>query len=148
LSRIEELRKKFQEKGRAAVAEVTSARGQFVDALHRFTERTYAASSWDKDFEDALFKRFEAEAPNDRIKWLASVTHDLFRSAIEPPVWVGEVDWCFHEGAPLEFLTQFSDEKGVTFYVFRGFNKEKRTFFKMRAWDRDSRIILTSAIGG
>lgn len=148
MSRSEELRKKFQERGRAAVAELSSPRGQFASALHKFTESAYAAASWDKDFEDELFRRFEVEAPTDLTKWLTSVTEGLFRSVGEPPIWVGEVDWCFHNGVPLEFLAQFADNDDATFYVFRGFNEEMRAFFKMRAWRGDDRIILNGKIEG
>lgn len=148
MSRIEELRKKFQEKGRAAVAELRSPRGQFASALHSFTEGAYAASSWDKDFEDELFRRYEVDAPADLAKWLAAVTEGLFRSVGEPPIWVGEVDWCFHNGVPLEFLVQFAVEDDCTYYVFRGFNGERRAFFKMCAWDGDNRIILNGRIEG
>ncbi|MCX8571153.1 hypothetical protein [Aminobacter sp. MET-1] len=143
-----QLRKKFQEKGRAAVAELKSPRGQFASALHSFTESAYAASSWDKDFEDELFRRFELEAPADFMTWVASATEGLFRSVDKPPIWVGEVDWCFHNGTPLAFLAQFSDDDDATFYVFRGYNEEKRTFFKMRAWRGEARIILDGKIGG
>ena len=148
MSRTEELRKKFQEKGRAAVAELQSPRGQFASALHNFTESVYAASSSDKDFEDELFARFEIDAPADLTKWLASVTEGLFRSVAAPPVWVGEVDWCFHDGRPLVFLAQFSDDDGCTFYVFQGVDLERRAFFKMRAWRGDDQIVLNGRIKG
>lgn len=148
LSRTEELRKKFQEKGRAALAELNSPRGQFVSALHRFTERTYAASSWDRNFEDKLFERFELEAPPDLMTWLASTTEGLFRSVDKPPIWVGEPDWCFHSGTPLEFLAQFSDDDDATFYVFRGYDEERRAFFKMCAWRGEARIVLSGRIEG
>ncbi|WP_412065940.1 hypothetical protein [Rhizobium sp. SYY.PMSO] len=145
---MEELKRKFQEKGRAAVTYLESPRGQFGSALHNFTESTYAASSWDKDFEDELFRRYEIEAPADLATWLASATEGLFRSVGAPPTWVGEVDWCFHNGAPLEFLAQFADENDVTYYVFRGLTGEKRLFFKMRAWQGGDRIHLDGKIDG
>lgn len=148
LSRTEELKRKFREKGRLAVAEVTSPRGRFAAALHEFTQRTYGASSADEAFTAAMFERFEADAPGDLKAWLVSATNGLFRCTSERPAWVGEVDWCFHDGVPLEFLAQFADDRGVTYYVFRGLGADKRAFFKMRAWDGDDRIVLSGAIEG
>lgn len=43
--------------------------------------------------------RWRATKPFDLMRWLASVTEGLIRSMAEPPLWVGEVDWCFHNGA-------------------------------------------------
>ncbi len=148
MSRGEELRAKFKAKGQAIAAQMNSPAGQFSSALFAFLHNEIDAFI-DSEFTERMFQKFTIDAPADQAAWFQSEVKPLFRSATAPPTWVHEPDWCYHDGEPLEFLHQFTDERGTSFYVFRGRRTSTlggpdswQAIYKMSAQDSGSRIIF------
>jgi hypothetical protein len=148
MSRGEELRAKFKAKGQAIAAQMNSPAGRFSSDLFAFLHTEFDCFV-DAAFTERMFQKFTADAPADQAAWFQHEVKSLFRSATVPPKWVHEPDWCYHDGMPMEFLHQFTDEHGTSFYVFRGRRPSSlggpdswQAIYKMSAQDSECRIIL------
>jgi hypothetical protein len=120
MSRTEELRAKFRKIGEDALANLDNEFISFSVELNRFVSKNFKASTMHSEYERNIYGDYKIDKPVDLVGWFNIKTKDKFRSIFSQPEWIGEPMWCFHEGEPLEFLHQFSDEEGVIFYVFRG----------------------------
>lgn len=156
MSRAEELKKKFAEKARAAAARAESGEVDFTIRLNEILETEKNADASSQRFVDRLHAKFVEDAPTDVESWIKEQTRELFVSVATKPVWVYETSWCFDgDGNPLEFLHQFEDENGVSYYVFRGYRegqihgvRGKVRFLKVAAQDRNGIIHLAGEVVG
>lgn len=119
MSRGEQLRAKFKAKGESIANDLNSHAGKFQSELFGFVLKECQAMS-KPEFADLMFEKYKADQPVDRYAWFQRNVTSLFKSVTTPPNWVLEPDWCYHDGMPMEFLHQFQDEHGLSFYVFRG----------------------------
>jgi hypothetical protein len=120
MSRAEELRAKFRKKGEETIARIDERFFDFSACLNDFVIKNYNAATLNSEYEHRLYEEFRIDAPTNLDKWLKDKTRGEFRSIFGPPRWIDEPTWCFHGGKPLEFMHQFEDDFGNTFYVFRG----------------------------
>lgn len=155
LTRGEELRRKFAAKGASIAASMNSPRGQFGQALARFTEKQFGIFVQESAFVDMMFAQYEAAGSPDLNGWLHEATRGMFASRTKPPRWVSEPRWCFHEGIPLTFVEQFTHPDGPEFYVFEGERdvvigprrvRGRAAFYKMMAQDEEAQIIFEGVI--
>ncbi len=150
MSRGEELRNKFREKGRKQAEEMNSPFGVFRSKLFSFVMTHCGAMSCD-EFARKMYDKFIASGLPDADKWMIDNVPCLFRSVLKPPIWINEPDWAYEDGAPLVFIHQFSDEEETAFYVFRGSKVEEggyKNFFKMTAQSKGGMIRLFGRIDG
>ncbi len=153
MSRGEELRKKFAAK--VAANPFDGQKTDFANRLDRFLAAEKSAGATSGRFVDRLYAEFSAEQPADIAAWFSLKLQDLFFSVNVKPKWLFEPSWVFEDGVPLEFLHQFGDENGTTFYVFRGYRQAelsgvmgKVRFLRMTAQTRDGVVRLDGDVIG
>lgn len=120
MSRTEELRAKFRKKGEEIVARIDERFFDFSACLNDFLIKNYNASTLNSEYERRLYEEYKIDTPTNLDTWFKEKTNGAFRSLFSFPRWIDEPTWCFHNGKPLEFMHQFEDDFGTTFYVFRG----------------------------
>jgi hypothetical protein len=118
MSRAEELRAKFKAKGEAIKGEMESPFGQFRSSLYSFVVNECNASTSDT-FNEKMFELWERSGRAPLDSWLSSTVKPKFKSTGPVPNWRSEACWCFLDGEPMSFVTQY-DEDDTTFYVFEG----------------------------
>ncbi|MEB2845822.1 hypothetical protein GAO09_28670 [Rhizobiales bacterium RZME27] len=153
MNRGEELRNKFAAK--VAANPFDAQKAQFSDRLDRFLVAEKNASAASGSFVDRFYAEFSVEQPADIAAWFSLKLQDLFICVSGKPKWLFEPSWVFENGVPLEFLHQFSDENGTTFYVFRGYREAelagvtgKVRFLRLMAQMRDGFVGLDGDVTG
>lgn len=119
MSRTEEIRAKFREKGAKIKEEISSPFGIFRKKLYSFVLNECSASIED-GFSRRIFDEFNRDGAQNIDAWLLKTVKTMFKFKDFPPRWRAEPRWCFLDDLPMTFVAQYENDE-ETFYVFEGF---------------------------
>ncbi|MEF2074860.1 hypothetical protein [Consotaella aegiceratis] len=150
MSRGDELREKFRQKGKEISAQINSPFGRFKSELYNFVMNKCDARA-SNDFIEKVYGEYTKENPEDQERWFNDFVKPKYTFMTKKPEWVFEPDWAYEAGDPLEFMHQFQDDDGLHFYIFRGRRQVTggyRLFYKMKAQDQEGTVNMSGIIEG
>ena len=145
MSRTEELKKKLRSK------QFDEGFSEFNSSVEEFLNSSRSASAGSTPFMQLLYEELKEDSPENIREWISKRLEKSFLHEDSAPVWPNEPDWCFLDNHPMIFLSQFTDQEGVEFFVFKGLAKTElgdRAVYKMLAQDREGKIRLEGEIRG
>ncbi|WP_081299588.1 hypothetical protein [Gilliamella sp. wkB112] len=134
---------------------------EFAIELQKIASKKFSASTATKGaepFEKKLFNEYKLSYPEKLSKkslkeWITKRLENEFKCIGEKPKWKDESEWCYLEGEPMVFITQYSipvSDKtrktglalGDTFYIFGG-----KIINRDDTWEQKYKIIIQDIDG-